>query len=98
VSLIRGRFKKETDEAVNKYTASLPFDRRLYHYDIAGSIAHAKMLAKQVIISEPDKEKILQGLREIEREIEQGQFPFKVELEDIHMAIESRPPKIGRRR
>jgi argininosuccinate lyase len=96
VSLIRGRFKKDADETVNKYTASLPFDRRLYRYDIAGSAAHAKMLAKQGIISEPDKEKILQGLREIEREIGQGQFLFDVELEDIHMAIEARlTEKIG---
>ena len=52
VSLIRGRFQKEADEAVSQYTASLPFDWRLYRYDIAGSIAHAKMLAKQGIISD----------------------------------------------
>ncbi len=54
MSLIRGRFQKEADEAVSQYTASLPFDWRLYHFDIAGSIAHARMLAKQGIISEAD--------------------------------------------
>jgi argininosuccinate lyase len=96
VSLIRGRFKKAVDEAVNKYTASLPFDWRLYRYDIAGSIAHAKMLAKQGIISESDKDQIIQGLREIEKEIDQEKFQFSSELEDIHMLVESRlTDKIG---
>jgi argininosuccinate lyase len=96
MSLIRGRFSKETAEAVSRYTASLPFDRRLFHYDIAGSIAHASMLAKQGIIAQADARKIVKGLKEIEKEIEQGQFQFKIELEDIHMAIESRlTEKIG---
>ena len=63
MSLIRGRFQKEVTEAVSQYTASLPFDWRLYHYDIAGSIAHAKMLAKQGIISEQDAKAIIRGLR-----------------------------------
>jgi argininosuccinate lyase len=96
VSLIRGRFKKEADAAVSKFTASLPFDWRLYRFDIAGSLAHAKMLAKQGIIEDEDAQTIVKGLQDIEKEIEQGKFQFKPELEDIHMAIESRlTEKIG---
>jgi argininosuccinate lyase len=96
VSFIRGRFSKETDEAVSRYTASLPFDWRLYHYDISGSIAHASMLAKQGIIEKADARKIVKGLKEIEKEIEQDKFQFKSELEDIHMSIEARlTEKIG---
>ena len=94
MSLIRGRFQKEADEAVSQYTASLPFDWRLYHYDIAGSLAHAKMLAKQGIISEADGKAICRGLRAIEKEIDQGKFEFKPELEDIHMSIEARLTEI----
>lgn len=90
MSLIRGRFQKEADEAVSRYTASIPFDCRLYHYDIAGSIAHAQMLAKQGIISEKDGKDIVRGLKAIKKEIESGKFQFKLELEDIHMCIESR--------
>ncbi|MBN1191402.1 MAG: argininosuccinate lyase [Dehalococcoidales bacterium] len=90
MGLIRGRFSKEADEAVNRYTASLPFDWKLYHYDIAGSIAHASMLARQGIISLEDSRKIIRGLKDIEKEIEQGNFKFKAELEDIHMNIEAR--------
>jgi argininosuccinate lyase len=73
-----------------QYSASLPFDRRLYSFDIAGSIAHAKMLAKQGIIKEEEAERIIDGLKLILEEIDQGKFEFKAELEDIHMAIESR--------
>ena len=90
MSLIRGRFQKEADEMVSRYTASIPFDWRLYRYDIAGSIAHAAMLAKQNIITEEDFRAIRRGLRQIRAEIEQGKFRFKPELEDIHMNIESR--------
>jgi argininosuccinate lyase len=90
VSLIRGRFQKEADEAVSRYTASIPFDWRLYHYDIAGSVAHAEMLSKQGIISEKDGKDIVRGLKAIQKEIEHGKFQFKIELEDIHMCIESR--------
>jgi argininosuccinate lyase len=96
LSLIRGRFKKEVSEAVSQYTASLPFDWRLYHFDIAGSIAHAKMLAKQGIISEPDSAAIVLGLQEIEQEIAAGKFQFNNDLEDIHMSVEARlTEKIG---
>jgi len=87
---IRGRFNKPADKLAAQYTASLPFDKRLYKQDIAGSIAHARMLAKQGIISAEDARKIVDGLKAIKKEIEQGKFQFKLETEDIHMAIESR--------
>jgi argininosuccinate lyase len=90
MSHIRGRFSKPADKAVAQYTASLPFDFRLYRQDIAGSIAHAGMLAKQGIISEEEAAQITSGLEAIRQEIEKGKFEFKTELEDIHMAIESR--------
>jgi len=90
VSFIRGRFHKTADKSVIKYTASIPFDWRLYRQDIAGSIAHARMLAKQGIISEKEAEVIIKGLDSIREEIEQDKFQFKPELEDIHMNIEAR--------
>jgi argininosuccinate lyase len=90
MSQIRGRFRKAADKMVVKYTASIPFDWRLYPYDIAGSIAHARMLAKQGIISDKEAEAITKGLKSIQKEIEQGEFEFKAELEDIHMNIEAR--------
>jgi argininosuccinate lyase len=90
MSHIRGRFSKPADTLAAKYTASLPFDRRLYPYDIAGSIAHARMLAKQGVISEDEAKAIIDGLKSILAEIEKDEFEFKAELEDIHMAIESR--------
>ena len=87
---IRGRFSKPADKLAAQYTASLPFDQRLYKQDIAGSIAHVKMLARQGIISDEDAKTIIDGLESIRQEIEQGKFKFKPELEDIHMAVESR--------
>ncbi len=90
MSLIRGRFQKEAAEEVRLYTASLPFDWQLYSFDIAGSIVHAQMLAKQKIITATDARAIVRGLKAIEKEIEQGKFQFKPELEDIHMNIEAR--------
>jgi len=89
MSHIRGRFSKAADKLVTVYTASIPFDQRLYRHDIAGSIAHAKMLAKQGIISPKEAEAIIGGLTSIREEIEQGKFQFKPELEDIHMNIEA---------
>jgi argininosuccinate lyase len=89
VSLIRSRFKKKVNKAVTQYTASLPFDWRLYQYDIMGSIAHAKMLARQGIIKQKDSKEIILGLKTIKKEIESGAFQFDTELEDIHMCIES---------
>jgi argininosuccinate lyase len=90
MSHIRGRFHKAADKLAVEYTTSIPFDWRLYPYDIASSIAHAKMLAKQGIISTKEAEIITEGLVSIREEIEQGKFQFKPELEDIHMNIEAR--------
>ncbi|MBN1862940.1 MAG: argininosuccinate lyase, partial [Dehalococcoidales bacterium] len=90
MSHIRDRFRKAADKKVAEFTASIAYDRRLYPYDIAGSIAHAKMLAKQGIISASEAETITRGLESIREEIEQGEFQFKTELEDIHMSIEAR--------
>jgi argininosuccinate lyase len=96
MSHIRGRFQKDADLLVQHYTASIPFDQRLYQHDIAGSMAHAKMLAKQNIITDKDAELIGMGLVSIREEIETGKFQFKEELEDIHMNIEARlTEKIG---
>jgi len=98
MSHIRSRFNKPANKLAAQYTASLSFDQRLYKQDIAGSNAHAKMLAKQGIISEEDASVITVGLEAIRQEIEQGNFKFKPELEDIHMAIEARLiEKIGDR-
>jgi argininosuccinate lyase len=90
MSHIRSRFTKEASATVVKYTSSLPFDWRLYRQDIAGSQAHAHMLARQGIISVAEGETLAQGLETIRKEIEAGRFEFKPELEDIHMAVESR--------
>ena len=72
------------------YTASIHYDHRLFRHDIAGSIAHARMLAKTEIISQDDGSKIVRGLEKIGREIESGDFPWDSSLEDLHMNIESR--------
>ena len=87
---LRSRFGKEMDDRVKGYTVSVPFDRRLYRQDIAGSIAHARMMARQGIISDKNAELITMGLVSIREEIEQGRFEFNEELEDIHMNIEAR--------
>jgi argininosuccinate lyase len=83
-----GRFTEKTAASVEMFTASVHFDVRLYRHDIAGSQAHAKMLAKQGLLSELEKDMILKGLAEIEMEIKIGRFEFRPELEDIHMNIE----------
>ena len=85
-----GRFSKTTDEMINEFQASISFDRRMYREDIAGSLAHAAMLAKVGILSEEDRTAIEKGLRDILAQIERGEFEFSVELEDIHMNIEKR--------
>ena len=85
-----GRFSKNTNELVDAFNASIEFDKRLYHEDIRGSIAHAKMLAKCGIISAEDGEKIVAGLQDILKDIEAGNFAFEVALEDIHMNVEAR--------
>ncbi|MBN2427987.1 MAG: argininosuccinate lyase [Deltaproteobacteria bacterium] len=86
----QGRFSQPTDKFVEEFTASIAFDQRLYNYDIQGSMAHARMLAKQGIISEEDAEQITSGLQDILEEIDNGSFEFSVALEDIHMNIEAR--------
>ena len=85
-----GRFEARTASSAEAFTASIGFDRRLYHYDIQGSVAHAKMLARQRIISAADARRIVRGLQQIEREIEGGRFRFSARDEDIHMHIERR--------
>ncbi|MCR4432147.1 MAG: argininosuccinate lyase [Tepidanaerobacteraceae bacterium] len=91
-----GRFEKETDPLVEKFTSSIDFDKKLYNHDIIGSMAHARMLSKCGIISKEDAALIIKGLLEIKLEIEDGNFEFKPRLEDIHMHIESRlAEKIG---
>jgi argininosuccinate lyase len=71
---LRSRFEKEMDKSVQDYTASIRYDIRLYKYDIAGSIAHANMLARQGIITEKEADLITTGLVSIQEEIEQGEF------------------------
>jgi argininosuccinate lyase len=95
-SLIRGRFARRRLPEVEAFTASLPFDRRLYRHDIMGSIAHARMLAKTRLISGAEAEQIVNGLRQIEAEIRSGRFNFVPSDEDIHLAVEHRlAQKIG---
>ena len=90
MTLWNGRFAEKTDALVAKYSESISYDRRLYPFDIAGSKAHARMLAKQGIIPQEDADAIVKGLDQVLAEIEAGKFDFKEELEDIHMNVESR--------
>ncbi|MDP2800007.1 MAG: argininosuccinate lyase, partial [Deltaproteobacteria bacterium] len=83
-----GRFRQKTSKLVEEFTASIHFDRRLYPYDIEGSIAHCRMLARQKLITKDEARLIIDGLRAIKKEIDQGQFLFTPSLEDIHMHIE----------
>ena len=85
-----GVFGSATDPKMLQFSESISYDQRLYKHDINGSIAHAQMLAKNGLISPADCQQIEQGLLTIRQEIEQGQFAFLAEQEDIHMAIESR--------
>ncbi len=89
-NLIRSRFKAPRLPEVEAFSASLPFDRRLYRHDILGSIAHARMLAKVGLIAAQEARQIVAGLRGIEREINVGDFRFDLADEDIHLAIERR--------
>ena len=91
-----GRFQEKTDALVEAFTASIDYDKRLYPYDIEGSIAHCRMLAKCAIISAPEADQLVNGLEAVKAELDQGAFEFKPELEDIHMHIEARlTEKIG---
>ncbi|AEH45167.1 argininosuccinate lyase [Thermodesulfatator indicus DSM 15286] len=84
-----GRFSEETDKLVEEFTASVHYDKRLALYDIRGSIAHARMLGKTGIIPLEDAEKIIAGLKEIEKDIKEGRFKWRKDLEDVHMNIEA---------
>ncbi len=88
MALWSGRFEKGVSEFTQEFGASLPVDKAMYHEDIAGSRAHARMLAAQGVISEEDAQKIVDGLAQIEKAIEEGNFTFDINDEDIHMSIE----------
>jgi argininosuccinate lyase len=90
MKLIDGRFKKKTDSSTEDFTESISFDYKLYKYDIEGSIAHAKMLAKCKIITPSDKNQIIDGLKKIKTEIQSNNFNFDISYEDIHLNIENR--------
>lgn len=83
-----GRFKDKTAKILEEFSESVSFDRRLWKEDIEGSIAHAKMLHKQGIIDDKELNQLIEGLLEISKEIEEGRFVFRTELEDVHMNIE----------
>jgi argininosuccinate lyase len=85
-----GRFARPTDAAVEAFTASIGVDRRLYAYDIAGSIAHVHMLAHVKVLSEKERDAIIRGLECIKTDIEAGKFSWESRLEDVHMNIEAR--------
>ncbi len=84
-----GRFNEPTDAFVEAFTASVAFDQRLFRYDIQGSIAHATMLTKAGILTEAERDAIIGGLETIQKQIEAEEFSWSVELEDVHMNIES---------
>ncbi|HBT57716.1 MAG TPA: argininosuccinate lyase, partial [Pseudomonas sp.] len=85
-----GRFSEPVDAFVARFTASVDFDKRLYKHDIQGSIAHATMLAKVGVLTDAERDTIIDGLNAIRAEIEAGQFDWRVDLEDVHMNIEAR--------
>lgn len=84
-----GRFTKETDQMVYDFNASIGFDKRLYRQDIEGSMAHVKMLAKQQILTEQERDQILEGLVGILKDVEDGTLPITKEYEDIHSFVEA---------
>ncbi len=84
-----GRFSEATDAFVERFTASVSFDQRMYHQDINGSIAHATMLAKVGVLTTDEKQQIIEGLESIRKSIDAGEFAWSVQLEDVHMNIEA---------
>src|SRR5947209_17497654 len=78
-----------TDALAQSFVESISYDRRLYKHDVAGSIAHATMLAKVGLITDAERDAIVEGLKSIERDIEAGNFTFDETLEDIHMVVEA---------
>ncbi|MDO8329678.1 MAG: argininosuccinate lyase [Fluviicoccus sp.] len=89
-SMWGGRFSEATDAFVAEFTASVNFDKRLYRHDIQGSIAHATMLARAAVLTDAERDAIIEGLTAIQADIESGNFEWRVDLEDVHMNIESR--------
>lgn len=85
-----GRFTEPTDAFVERFTASVGFDQRLYHHDITGSIAHATMLAEVGVLTTEERDTIIDGLKAVKADIEAGTFEWSVSLEDVHMNIEAR--------
>jgi len=85
-----GRFTEPTDAFVERFTASVGFDQRLYHHDITGSIAHATMLAAVGVLTDKERDTIVEGLKAVKADIEAGTFQWSVSLEDVHMNIEAR--------
>ena len=85
-----GRFSEPVSDLVKRYTASVDFDRRMWRQDIRGSLAHARMLAKQGIIGAGDLADIERGMEAVTREIESGEFTWSLDLEDVHLNIEKR--------
>ncbi|MBV1960383.1 MAG: argininosuccinate lyase, partial [Immundisolibacteraceae bacterium] len=85
-----GRFTAATDVFVEEFTASIQFDKRLAHYDITGSIAHARMLARVGVLTDAEAVTIVDGLNSIAEEIDRDDFGWSVALEDVHMNIEAR--------
>src|SRR5437667_2106514 len=85
----QARISEATDALAEAFVESISYDRRLYKHDVAGSIAHATMLAKVGLISDAERGAIEQGLKAIERDIEAGNFTFDIANEDIHMVIEA---------
>lgn len=85
-----GRFSEPTDAFVERFTASVGFDQRLYHHDITGSIAHATMLARVGVLTDAERDQIIDGLKGVKEDIEAGRFEWSVSLEDVHMNIEAR--------
>jgi argininosuccinate lyase len=85
----QARIAEATDALAQSFVESISYDKRLYKHDIAGSIAHAAMLAKVGLITEPERAQIEQGLRSIEKDIEADKLPFDLAMEDIHMVVEA---------
>ena len=91
-----GRFNEPTDAFVAEFTASVQFDQRMYFHDIQGSIAHATMLAKVGVLTDAERDQIINGLNEVRADIEAGEFEWSIALEDVHMNIEAKlTEKIG---
>src|SRR6187551_34489 len=85
----QARISEATDALAQSFVESISYDRRIYKQEIAGSIAHATMLAKVGLISDADRDAIIQGLKSIERDIESNNFVFDEAMEDIHMVVEA---------